>query len=298
MRVRVPATSANLGPGFDCLALAFQLYNDVECHIEGSAVRVDIHGEGAGTLPDDEQNLMAAAALRAFDVLGHQPNGLQMVAKNQIPLGSGLGSSAAAVLAGLLAANALLDGGMRDADILALATEFEGHADNAAAALSGGLVAVRATPEEILVRTLAITDLTACVVIPELDLPTSVMREALPAQVPMTAAVINQASLVLLIEALREGNFELLSAAAVDQLHEPHRLPQIPGAIGAVRAGCQAGAAAVVLSGAGPGLLAFAASGHERIGRAMARAFDEAGVRCQTLILPVERIGAQVNPVS
>lgn len=297
VRVRVPATSANLGPGFDCLALALQLHNEVELRFEGSAVQIDVQGEGAGTLPTGAQNLVARAALRAFDVLGRQPDGLRIVAKNRIPLGSGLGSSAAAVLAGLLGANALVDGGMPEADILALATEFEGHADNAAAALSGGLVAVRAMPDEILVRTLAISNLTACVVVPELNVPTSVMRTALPPQVPMTAAVINQASSVLLVEALRDGNFELLSAAAVDQLHEPYRLDRIRGAVGAVQAGYRAGAAAVVLSGAGPGLLAIAPAQHQSIGQAMADAFEQAGVTSRTFILPIDRHGAQIDEI-
>jgi homoserine kinase len=295
IRVRVPATSANLGPGFDCLALSLQLHNEVEMHIGGSGVQVEIRGEGADALPSDERNLVAAAALRAFDEVGFQPDGLRISTTNRIPLGSGLGSSAAAILAGLLGANALAGDSLSDADILSLASELEGHADNAAAALSGGLVAVRTTPDEILVRTLMIADTTVCVVVPDIDMPTAMMRDALPPQVPMTAAVINQASLVRVVEALREGNFELLSAASVDQLHEPYRLPQIPGAISAVQAGLQAGAAAVVLSGAGPGLLAFAAGDHEQIGRAMAGVFAKTGLGSQTLILPIERSGAQIN---
>lgn len=298
VHVRVPATSANLGPGFDCLALALQLYNDVVLRLEGSDVHVHIQGEGADTLPVGEQNLVATAALRAFDVLGYQATGLRIETVNRVPTGSGLGSSAAAVIAGLLGANALVDGSMGEADILALATEFEGHADNAAAALSGGLVAVRAMPDEILVRTLPITDFKACVVIPALDLPTSAMRDVLPAQLPLATAVINQASLVMLVEALRDGNHELLSAAAVDQLHEPYRLGRIRGATAAVRAGYQAGALAVVLSGAGPGLLAISVDKHELIGQAMVDAFDQAGVDSRMIILPIDRTGAQVEVIS
>lgn len=297
VRVRVPATSANLGPGFDCLALALQLHNEVEMEFTGSTVRVAVRGEGADTLPTDDQNLVAAAALRALGEVGREASGLRITAINRIPLGSGLGSSAAAVLAGLLAANALSGGELSEADILAMATEIEGHADNAAAALSGGLVAVRVMPDEILVRPLKIADLTVCAVVPEMNLPTATMRDALPPHIPMTAAVINQASLVLLVEALREANFELLSAAAVDQLHEPYRLERIPGAIAAVKAGYQAGAAAVVLSGAGPGLLAIATGDHESIGQAMLDAFGQSGVDSRMFILPIDRAGAQVQAV-
>ncbi|MDX1600100.1 MAG: homoserine kinase, partial [Anaerolineales bacterium] len=150
--VRVPATSANLGPGFDCLALALDLYNEVRMRPVDDGIRVDVQGEGAASLPHDENNLVAQAALRAFESLDERPPGLDIHCHNRIPLGSGLGSSAAAVVAGLTAANALVEGDMGDEELLFLAFALEGHADNAAAALNGGLNLVRARPAELIVR--------------------------------------------------------------------------------------------------------------------------------------------------
>src|SRR4051794_16445954 len=141
-RIRVPATSANLGPGFDALGLALTLYDDVVVRVAESGLVVDIAGEGADDLRRDRRNLVVRSVRAAFDALGGQPRGLEVVCANRIPQGRGLGSSAAAVIAGLVAARALVVGGpdrLDDAALLRLATDLEGHPDNVAACLVGGL---------------------------------------------------------------------------------------------------------------------------------------------------------------
>ena len=293
--VRVPATSANLGPGFDCLALALDLYNEVRITPVDNGIRVDVQGEGAGSLPHNENNLVAQAALRAFESLDERPPGLEIHCHNRIPLGSGLGSSAAAVVAGLTAAIALVDGGMGDEELLFLAFALEGHADNAAAALNGGLNIVRARPAELIVRKVPIPELQVALAVPGFELPTERMRDVLPEYVSLEDAVDNMASLGLLLEALRDGNYDLLQEAADDRLHQPHRVQRIPGAEAALDAARAAGAAAAVISGAGPGLLAFAEQGLEGIAEAMAGAFAAAGHDATPMVVGAAQEGAAVE---
>lgn len=293
--VRVPATSANLGPGFDCLAIALDLYNEVRMTPVEDGIRVEVQGEGAGSLPNDENNLVAQAALRAFESLDQRPPGVDIHCHNRIPLGSGLGSSAAAVVAGLTAANALVEGGMGDEELLFLAFALEGHADNAAAALNGGLNLVRARPAELIVRKVPIPQLQVALAVPGFELPTERMRNVLPEYVSLDDAVDNMASLGLLLEALRDGNYDLLLEAADDRLHQPHRVKRIPGAEAALAAARAAGAAAAVISGAGPSLLAFAEQGLEGIAEAMTEAFAAAGHGATPMVIGVAQEGASVE---
>lgn len=293
--VRVPATSANLGPGFDCLALALELYNDCTVEPVEEGVTVQVHGEGAGTLPQDENNLVAQAALRAFESHGWRPGGLRIECHNRIPLGSGLGSSAAAVVAGISAANAMAGGEMSDEELLFLAYAMEGHADNAAAAFNGGLNLVRARPAELIVRKLPLARLKIALAVPGFELPTESMRHALPDYVPLEDAVDNLASLGLLIEGLRTGDHELLREGGQDRMHQPHRLQRIPGAESAIEAAYASGASLAVLSGAGPSVLALAPQGLQGVAEAMAGAFEQAGHGARALVLaPAER-GAIVD---
>lgn len=293
--VRVPATTANLGPGFDCLALALDLHNQVTVSPADDGVTVELEGEGAATLPRDQANLVAQAALRAFESLGQRPPGLHLHCQNRIPLGSGLGSSAAAVVAGISAANAMLEGEMSDEELLFLAYAIEGHADNAAAALHGGLNLVRARPAELIVRKVPFSPMKVALAVPGFEIPTDRMREALPELVPLADAVDNMASLGMMLEALRDGNHELLREAADDRLHQPHRLKRIPGAQAALDAARAAGATAAVLSGAGPSLVAFAPQGLQAVAQAMVNAFEAAGHSAQAMVLGVAENGVQIE---
>jgi homoserine kinase len=193
-RVRVPATCANLGPGFDCLALAIDLWNEVLLFIEGDHLKVEIEGEGASRLPLNENNLivraMQAYARRHAKPL---PAGMRLACKNQIPLGSGLGSSAAAAVAGILCATALL--GLPDdkMDQLACAAEMESHGDNAAACLLGGLTAYMKDGNQVIARRLPIAPLTLVVITPAFRFPTRQARAALPRRILHSAAADNLA---------------------------------------------------------------------------------------------------------
>jgi homoserine kinase len=205
---------------------------------------------------------------------------------NHIPIGSGLGSSAAATLTGLLAANALTGSTLSQEDILVLATEIEGHPDNIAPALLGGLIVSTQGEGKVIARKLPIAPLSITVVVPDFRFPTRRARKALPHQVKMKDAVHNISRAVLVAEAFRTGDLSLLREAMSDALHQPYRLPLIPGARAAMRA-VQAEGAAVALSGAGPSLIAFSSQAEAGLGEAMKRAFKNAGLHARIFPLRV-----------
>ena len=296
VRVRVPATSANLGPGFDSLSLALDWWNEADFVLDGEGMQVEVHSEGAKSLPSGRDNLIAAAALRLFQLTGASaPHGLRINCNNTIPLGSGLGSSAAAVLLGLLGANRLLGDPLSMDQILALAAELEGHPDNAAPALFGGLTAAVMTSNGVIYRRLAVPALALAVVVPQFSLPTRAARAALPAQVALEDAVYNLSRSTLVVEALRSADLDLLGQVMDDRLHQPYRLPLIPGAQAARQAALDAGAVACVLSGAGPSLLAVARSDPRPLAAAMLAAFQAAGLPARAFTPVVSPIGAQVS---
>jgi homoserine kinase len=293
--IKVPATTANLGPGFDTLGLALDLWNQASFS-PAEEYSVEIAGEGAGRLPHDRQNLIIRAALRLGDAAGKSLPPFKVECTNRIPLGSGLGSSAAAALTGLLGANALLGDPLSQDEILSLAVEIEGHPDNVAAALLGGLVAVTVEEGKVIARKLLLdTAMYITVVVPDFTFPTEQARAVLPKQVPLEVAVRNLNRTVLVTQALAGGDLDLLARVMQDELHQPYRLPLILGAEAAIEAGRQAGAAAVALSGAGPSLVAFSAKGDKGIGEAMKKAFETAGLAARVFEMEVSKEGAKVK---
>ncbi|MGH2620354.1 MAG: homoserine kinase [Anaerolineales bacterium] len=293
--VRVPASSANLGPGFDSVALALDLVNELEVEVTSAGLELTVEGEGQAALPRDASNLIVRAALRLFRELGAKPPGLRLRSTNRIPLGSGLGSSAAAIVAGLLTADAVVGAGLARDELLKLACDLEGHLDNPAASIYGGLVLVGEGP---LVCQVPIGDLQVAVVVPDLDLPTLQMRQALPRNIPLVDAVFNLGRVTMLVEALRRADYELLSRAMEDRLHQPYRTPSIPGYEAARAAALEAGAAGVALSGAGPGLIAFASHGLAHIAEAMVQGFHSHGLSAQRFVLSPALEGARVLPAN
>ncbi|MBQ1042601.1 MULTISPECIES: homoserine kinase [unclassified Micromonospora] len=286
VRVRVPATSANLGPGFDALGLALGLHDDVTAEVTGGGVRVSVTGEGAGELPADERHLIVTAMRATFDALGGQPAGLALECENRIPQARGLGSSSAAIVAGVLAARALVaDGEQRldDDAALRLAAELEGHPDNVAPCLLGGFTIAWTEPGGARAVSLPV----APAVRPTVFVPaerglTSVARAALPATVPHADAALNAGRAALLVHAL-SADPALLLPATVDRLHQEQRAPGMPATaalVGALRA---AGVAAVV-SGAGPTVLALS---QVPVG-------FEAGTDWRRWELPIDVSGARV----
>ncbi|MDW8328091.1 MAG: homoserine kinase [Anaerolineales bacterium] len=296
--VTVPASTANLGAGFDCLALALGLRNTVELYETKQGLEIDVEGEGAERVAADTTNLTYRAAQAVFEKTGYRPPGLRLHAVNGIPVGSGLGSSSAAIVGGLAAANALVGGRLSRQELLRLATEIEGHPDNVAAAIFGGLTLVSASGEELLVKSLPVPPLKVVIALPDLRLSTAQARAALPQHVPLEDAVFNIGHAVFTVQALTAGDFELLRRAMNDRLHQPYRKRLIPGYDAVAAEARKAGAVAVALSGAGPSLVAFAPGKHGEIADAMKAAFEAHGLPCRTFILPVDRQGVQVSVVS
>lgn len=292
--VRVPATAANLGPGFDCLALALEASLEVTLSIEGRGLVVELLGEGSGSLPRGEDNLIVGGARLLFREAGFEAPGLRLVCSSAIPVASGLGSSAAAVLAGLTAANAILGGRFSPAQILNHAAGVEGHGDNAAAALHGGLTVATSDERGWSYRRLPIAEMQVAVATPAVHLPTEEMRRLLPAEVRLVDASFNLGRLALTLEGFRLGDYDLLAEGLRDRLHEAHRARHIPGAERARQAAIDAGAAAVVLGGAGPSLLAFAPGRHAEIAEAMAAAFRQASLSSRAEVYAIARWGATV----
>ncbi len=293
--VTVPATTANLGPGFDCLGLALALYNTLEVSLREDGLLVSVAGEGQGSLALDETNLMVAAMQRLYAHVGRSMPALHLQQKNCIPVGSGLGSSAAATLAGLLAANHLLGAPLSRMQLLELALDIEGHPDNIAPALLGGLVLASRDEAGLTVQPLPVAGLRPLVVVPTFSLATTAARRALPRQVALEDAVFNAARLGLLLQALAEGDYDGLERAMVDRLHQPYRLPLVPGMAEAVAAARAAGARGVALSGAGPGVVALAEGKHEEIAQAIQGAFDQAGLQSRRWLLDVDRQGSRIS---
>ena len=281
VRVTVPATSANLGPGFDALGLALELHDVVEAELTDGGFEVQVNGVGAGEVPLDGDHLVVRTMRAAFTSLGVEVAGLRVSCTNTIPQGRGLGSSAAAIVAGVLAARALV-GAPDDAEAaLALAADLEGHPDNVAPCLLGGLTIAWSSSGKAMAVALDVhRDVRPVVCVPAESLSTEAARGLLPASVPHAAAARNAGRAALLVEALTRRP-DLLLDATEDELHQPYRAPAMPETLTLVKDLRERGVAAVV-SGAGPSVLALTITG-QRIG-------DVPG--WQVLDLPVERRGA------
>lgn len=253
-----PATSANIGPGYDALGLALAYGDEITAEVAGSDIRVEVEGVGAGELPEDETHLVVASMLAAFEELGVRPPGLRVRCTNRIPHACGLGSSSAAIVGGIVAARELVADGARllpDAAALVLADRLEGHPDNVAAALLGGLTIAWAEPESVEAVHLDV-DASVVVFVPPESLPTHEARGLLPSDVPHEDAARNAGRAALLVAALREHP-ELLLSATQDDLHQAYRSPAMPESFEFMSELRQTGVPAVI-SGAGPAVLAFA----------------------------------------
>jgi homoserine kinase len=294
--VNVPATTANLGPGFDTLGLALDLWNETRfSQTANPGVSISISGEGEKNLPTDTTNAVVAAALQLYALVGKSPAGLVIHCTNRIPLISGLGSSSAALLTGMLGANALLNEPFSRQDILSMATENEGHPDNVVPAMLGGLVATVLSGDKIVSRKLLVSPMSITVVFPDFYFPTKAARAILPEYVLRQDAIFNVSRAVLVIKSFETGDLGLMGEVMDDSLHQPYRIPLIPGAQAAMDAARQAGAGAVALSGAGPSLIAFSRQPADPgIGLAMQQAFEQAGLTARIFPLNISQSGASV----
>jgi len=275
--VRVPASSANLGPGFDVLAAALSLHVELEVEETGRfAVETDLD------VARDERNL----CVRAFARLA-PPETFTFRIGSQVPLSGGLGSSAAATVAGLAAADHLFE---LDADLLALASELEGHPDNAAAALHGGFVICA---DGAATRFDAPAGLEAVLVVPHEHVRTAQARAAMPAEVPLADAVFTAAHASLLVYGLARGEWDLVARGLADRLHQPRRAHLYPRSIALVDRAAQLGALGATISGAGPSVLVW--THYETTGGIAARLTDEVGDWAEVLRVPFEAQGAYVR---
>ncbi|PKQ17119.1 MAG: homoserine kinase [Actinobacteria bacterium HGW-Actinobacteria-7] len=300
--VLVPATSANLGPGFDSFGLALDLHNRFEAEL-APEWRVVVSGAGAGALATDGTNLAAVAMARAFAEAGHPELRAEIGCVNQVPTGSGLGSSSTAIIAGLLLGQALVGVDFGEQRVLELATEIEGHPDNVAAALVGGFTVcwtdvggprfARFEPARGL----------AAVVVPAIaELATRVARAMLPDAVPHEDAAFNVAHAGLLAASIAVGRPELLGAALADRLHEPYRAAAVADLREVHDILRDSGAAGVALSGAGPTVIGLVAGDTDELAHALAQQVaDRAAERIRALgtrrapqALRVDRTGARL----
>ncbi|QAY74482.1 homoserine kinase [Agromyces protaetiae] len=297
VHVKVPATSANLGPGFDTLGLALARYDDLDVSVlDAPGLEVEVHGVGEGEVPLDASHLVVRTIAHVFASRGYELPPIRLVARNTIPHGRGLGSSGAAIVAGIMAAKGLLDGveEFTADDLLELATELEGHPDNVAPALFGGLTIAWVTPEGPRHKKLIVhRGVSPLVLVPEHEMSTALARSLQPAQVPHEDAVFNVSRSALLIAALIQSP-ELLLQATEDKLHQTYRAEAMPETDRLIKALRAAGHPAVV-SGAGPSVLVLASDPSERV-EAIRLAEQVAEGTWQALPLAVDFLGATVQP--
>lgn len=301
VRVRIPATTANCGPGFDTLGIACTLYNEVVLEVGGSdgSVQIRVNGDGADSVPVNDRNLVLRSVRAVFERAGVLPRGIRLTLNNSIPLSRGLGSSSAAIVGGLKAANHLLGTPFSTEELLEMATRIEGHPDNVAPALRGGFTISVTQGERVTCLRLPVPEqLHLVVCIPDFRLSTSKARQAIPASVPHQDAVYNVSRTALLVGAMASGQIGFLADALDDKLHQPYRAPLIPGMMEVFEAGKAAGALGVAMSGAGPSLMAYTMDKAEQIGEAMVQAFRQHSISSRYLCLGVDYDGARVvDPV-
>ncbi|KKM08796.1 serine kinase [Clostridiales bacterium PH28_bin88] len=294
--VRVPATTANMGPGFDTIGMALDMFNLIQMEETGGGLDIHLEGEGVESISRNEGNIVYQVAANLFQRCGYRPKGLSIRLTGRIPVARGLGSSAAAVVGGLVAANVLAGEPYSNDELLNMACGFEGHPDNVAPALLGGIVVTAQLGEGLAYRQVVPPEkLKVVVAIPRFSLPTKAAREVLPASIPVQDAVFNISRTGLLVLALLEQDLELLGQVMDDRLHQPYRCRLIPGMEEVFTAAREAGALACALSGAGPTLVAFTdCSGKDGIREAMAEAFRKNKVDCTVEELSPSTVGAEI----
>jgi homoserine kinase len=316
VRAVVPASTSNLGPGFDLLGLALDVYLRVLVEVEGSfgeagtarpTVELSWEGEGAegpALVPVDSENLVVQGLLAGWEAAGLALDGtVRLHARSEIPVSRGLGSSGAAIVAGLVAANSLCEAALNRERLLALAAALEGHPDNVAPALCGGLVAAAVVGEGghvVTRRATLFEEYLVAAVVPELALSTKLAREALPDSIAHREAVANQQRAFFLFDALAEGRTWDLRSLVADGLHQNYRAPLIPAFEDVCNTAWDHGAHAVWLSGSGPSLIVLVEGGPEKaeaIGRSVEARWAGEGVASRTLVLGADSLGAVVHEV-
>lgn len=294
MLIKAPATTANLGPGFDCLGMALDFFNEVEVK-EGDRLFIQVKGEGEGRIPLNEDNLIYKAISSVYKKVGKPPPTLHISCQNNIPLARGLGSSASAIACGLLAANFLLGEPFSLEELLQIGFELEGHADNIAPALFGGLQIVTKEKDKILHTSIPLPHgLKVVLFIPDFEMPTMKSRVLLSPFVPREDAVFNLGRVAMLITAFTTGQFHLLRLATQDKLHQPARKALFKSMEEIFKSALEAGSLGVFLSGGGSSICALTTDEvlAYNIGEAMKSRASLEGIKGKTLITKPSPIGA------
>lgn len=291
--VRVPATSANLGCAFDCAALALSLYLNV--HVtprSDNAVTIGYHGVTPERIPTDASNLIARTITETLREWRHF-RGFDLEIENQIPVGVGLGSSAAAIVAALAVCHWMADEALSDEQLLSMATRLEGHPDNAAAAWHGGFTVALQDRGRVFAMSCPVPDsLELVLVVPDYALPTEKAREVLPAQYSRDDAVFNLQRAVALAAQFFSGKVDCCRTLFEDRWHQPYRSPLVPG-LEEVLALKHPDLLGVVLSGAGPSVLGFARAGAREIGELIRQTLAEHGVKAEVYRIAADNLGAK-----
>ena len=297
VKVRVPGTTANCGPGFDTVGVACTIYNSLELTLTNSKkLTIEISGEGEGVIPVNENNIVFKAVQAVMQKTGENFEGLTIKMINHIPLARGLGSSAAAIVGGLLAANQITGNTLTKQELFNMATDIEGHPDNVAPALFGGITISVVQDGAKHLRFLPARGIIMVVAIPDFQLSTKTARKVLPASVPLEAAIFNISRTAMLVGALCTGDYAHLKYALQDKIHQPYRMPLIPGIKEVFHAAVSNGAFGATISGAGPCLIAFTEENPDQIGNAMVEAFYISNIKSKYLILGIDSQGATLIP--
>ncbi len=276
IKLQIPATSANLGAGFDALGLALQYYNYVEMEESDT---IDITSADGTPVPTDERNMIYIAAKDLYQVCGRKLGGLKLVQTNNIPMTRGLGSSSACIVAGLVGANHLLGNPLHQDDLVDLAAQIEGHPDNTAPALLGGIVTAVVDGRRVhWVKQEVYTKLRFVAMIPDFELKTEKARACLPNEISHKDAVYNLSRAALFSASLLTGKFENLRTAVHDKLHQPYRMALIPHAREVFDIAYAHGAYAAYISGAGPTVMAIADEENQYFAGKMRFSLDNAGL--------------------
>lgn len=306
--VKVPATTANIGPGFDSLGMALPLYNTItieETVLPGTGIEINVLNDtqSAGDfimehIPMDENSIIYKAVELLYNSIGQSPSELKITVQSQIPIARGLGSSASVIVGGLLAANELLGKPADEVALLSIATEVEGHPDNVTPAIVGGLVLSSQEDDGRIIYTKLDWpdewDITVCV--PDYELSTDISRSVLPAEVPMSDAVFNAKRMGMFVQAVNTKDSELMKLALQDRLHQPYRMKLVPGLDKIIEnlkheenvLGC-------VLSGAGPSILIISQQNNlDKIKSIVKDTWESLNVKANIMTLPVEKQGAQI----
>ena len=306
--VKVPATTANIGPGFDCLGMALPLYNTItieETVLPGTGVQINVINDDSVTndlmlehVPLDESSIIYKAVELLYNSIGQTPSELKITVQAQIPIARGLGSSASVIVGGLLAANELLGKPADEVALLSIATEVEGHPDNVTPAIVGGLVLTSQEDDGRIIYTKLDWPeewaITAC--IPDYELSTDIARSVLPKEVPMTDAVFNAKRLGMFVQAVNNKDENLIRLALQDRLHQPYRVKLVPGLDKiAENLKHEEDVLGCVLSGAGPAIIVITKKNNlDRIKTIVKETWEDLNVKVDIMTLPVEPLGAQI----